>query len=129
MEYSIANESQEEGEEYSDGGFEADSPLKNVHEQHAATSTELRSPLVIHTESQDLGMGKTTEKSRGAAVRPAVAREASKEIEEDIPLMTEKTGDSQKVKNAYPRQATFEIREDIVPSPNSYMGSRADIPI
>ena len=51
-EYSIPNESQEDMEEqYSDGGFEAASPLKQVNEDHAATKTEIRSPHAMHQES------------------------------------------------------------------------------
>ena len=55
-EYSIPNESQEDMEEqYSDGGFEATSPLKTslkeANEDHAATKTEIRSPHAMHQES------------------------------------------------------------------------------
>ena len=83
-------------EEYSDdGGFEAESPLKKVSEKHAATRAEIKSPIALHQESGSIIGPEGTEASSKAQVRPAVVeRQATNEIGDEVPLMSENTGES-----------------------------------
>ena len=104
--YSIPQESQDDADEYSNEDFEAESPMKRVAEEHAATKTEIRSPISM-VEQESFEVGNTTENSVKAVVDERLLRQTTNEIGEDIPLMTQNTGESNFVNGAFPRQETF----------------------
>lgn len=132
------DQKEETAEEYSDEPFDEESPSKQKNSQEM-TKTEIKAPVKIENEQDQVSYEDSNEiDSEPTHVQQQALRQTTFEIGEDINLIssqnTGEIGGGANVADAYPRQATFDINEEIFQQQNSKknntgMGSHAKMEV